>query len=107
MAVAIEVSPDYISLIPYVTIQTLSGGVNIFSQGLGEGELGMFTCFNIACIISALTDGSIKTASRSLQCEYCAHFQIQLKEGEWYRRGGTRVNAHCGDDIGLEGDGFY
>ena len=67
----------------------------------------MFTCFNIACIISALTDGAAKTASMSLQCEYRAHFQIQLKEGEWYRRGGTRINAHYGDDIGLEGDGFY
>ena len=32
-------------------------------------------------------------ALMSLLCEYCAHFQIQLKEGEGYRRGGTRVKC--------------
>jgi len=56
---------------------------------------------------SALTDESTKTASMSLLCEHCAHSQIQLKEGEWYRRGGTRVKCSYGDDNGLEGDGFY
>jgi len=49
----------------------------------------MFPCFNINCIISALTDGSTKTASMSLLCEYCAHFKIQLKECEGYRKGGA------------------
>ena len=79
------------------------------SEVLGEGDkLCMFTCFNMhACIFSALTDGLTKTASMSLLCEYCAHFQIELKEGEGYRRGGTRVKCSYGDDIGLEGDGFY
>ena len=38
-------------------------------------------------------------ASMSLLCEYCAHFQIQLKEGEGYRRGGTRVKCSYDDDI--------
>ena len=76
------------------------------SEGLGEGDKHcMFTCFNITCIFSALTDGLTKTASMSLLCEYCAHFQIQLKEGEGYRRSDTRVKSSYGDDIGL--DGFH